>query len=78
MGGVTAAAGIAPNQAMWCPPLVGVHLSPEPDVRPEDEDDDDIFDNGKPIPWWRMLEASAFLVVGLLALAVLGLHFLSN
>ncbi len=44
-------------------------------MRPEDED---FFDNGKPIPWWRMLEASAFLVVGLLALAVLGLHFLSN
>ena len=46
-------------------------------MRPEDEDDD-IFDEDKPIPWWRMLEAAALLAVALLALAALWLHFHSN
>ncbi len=48
-------------------------------MRPEDKDDDiDIFDKDKPIPWWRMLGAAALLAVALLALAVLWLHFQIN
>jgi hypothetical protein len=59
------------------PPQASTRCHPSPDMRPEDEDDD-IFDQDKPIPWWKMLGAAALLAVALLALAALVLHFHSN
>ncbi len=59
------------------PPQASTRCHRSPDMRPEDEDDD-IFDKDKPIPWWGMLGAAALLAVALLALAALGLHFLGN